>query len=59
MLAQFRLADRAAEIGEHCSKLITFSKRLFAHYLERVKARRGINLERLAEMTVNFSPAEV
>ena len=34
-------------------------KRLFAYYLERIKARRGINLDRLAEMTVNFSPAEV
>jgi ATP-dependent metalloprotease FtsH len=34
-------------------------KRLFAHYLERVKAHKGLNLDRLAEMTVNFSPAEV
>jgi ATP-dependent metalloprotease FtsH len=34
-------------------------KRLFAHYLGRVKARSGINLDTLAEMTVNFSGADV
>jgi cell division protease FtsH len=34
-------------------------KRLFAHYLGRVKAGAGINLDALAQMTVNFSGADV
>ena len=34
-------------------------KRLFAHYLGRIKAKSGINLDTLAEMTVNFSGADV
>ena len=38
---------------------LTARKRLFAHYLGRIKARPNIALERLTEMTVNFSGADI
>ena len=34
-------------------------KRLFAHYLGRVKSRSSLNLDTLAQMSVNFSGADV